>query len=210
MGRGRIADQKVTFSLATADDADASPGLSFLTVRGRIDWRAGQGTYMLASGSLAISGHGGGRFYGLMAMGQPLVLHEVRQPTSFYALNVERVLSNPQSQLKDCSHIRIYYFKVEAGTLDRPNAGDDNTPCRIDDSQDVRIYCMYGNVRKLVNRPMLDVVNSDEIMVSQLKAFQPGSFPHLTETSGQVKSEIPSTKVCALFLREPKKGSKDN
>jgi len=162
---------------------------------------------MLASGSLAISGHGGGRFYGVMAMGRPLVLKGIRQPTSFYALNVERVVTNPQSEIQDSSHIRVYYFKVEAGTIQRENAGDANTPCRISDSQDIRVYCMYGNVRKLVNRPMLDIANSDNVLISQLKAFSPGDFPHVTETRGDVKSEISSTKICALFLRDSRQQS---
>jgi Pectate lyase superfamily protein len=200
--RGRAGAENDSFSIATVDDADAAPGLSFLTVRGRIDWRSGHGTYMLCSGSLAISGHGGGRLYGVMAMRQPFILKGIREPTSFYALNVERVLSNPQSQIEDCSHIRIYYFKVEAGTLNRPNAGDDNTPCRIANSRDIRVYCMYGNVRKLKDRPMLDVVNSDDVVVSQLKAFRPGDFPHVTETSGNTHSEVPSTTICALFVRD--------
>ncbi|MBN2316869.1 MAG: hypothetical protein JXM79_23270, partial [Sedimentisphaerales bacterium] len=190
------------FSLVTVEDEQAAPGLSFLTVRGRIDWRSGRGTYMLASGPPAISGHGGGRFYGVMAMGRPFVLREIKQPTSFYAINIERVLTNPQSIIENCSHLRVYYFKVEAGTIDRPNAGDGNTPCRISDSQDIRIYCMYGNVKKLGDRSMLDVVNSNEIVVSQLKAFRPGSFPHLTETRGETQSEIPSEKICALFVRD--------
>jgi hypothetical protein len=46
------------------------------------------------------------------------------------------------------------------------------------------------------------VVNSDGIMVSQLKAFRPDTFPHLMETYGQSRSEIPSTKICALFMRD--------
>jgi len=193
-----------TFSIVTMDDAQAAPGLSFLSVRGRIDWKSGRGTYMLASGPPVLSGHGGGRFYGVMAMGRPFVMREIKQPTSFYAINVERVLSNPQSIIEDCSHIRVYYFKVEAGTIDRPNAGDGNTPCRISDSWDVRIYCMYGNVKKLGDRPMLDVVNSDGIVVSQLKAFRPGGFPHLTEKRGETQTDIPSEKICALFIRDAK------
>jgi len=201
-GRPPRAGDAESFSVATVDDASAHPGISFLSVRGRIDWRSGQGTCMLAPGALAISGRGGGRFYGVMAMGQPFILKGIRQPTSFYALNVERVTSNPQSQIQDCSHIRVYFFKVEAGTLNRPNAGDANTPCRISDSQDVRVYCMYGVVRNLVNRPMLDVVNSDGVLVSQLKTFNPGDFPHVTERSGGGTSGIPSAKTCALFVRD--------
>ena len=208
-GRGRRGgrqqgDAADSFVISTVDDADAAPGLSFLFVNGRVDWNSGKGTYMLASGLLNIAGNGGGRLYGVMALRQTFILKERRQPMSFYALNIERVLTNPQSEMRDCSHIRVYYFKVESGTLNAKNAGDANTPCRISNSQDVRVYCMYGNVKKLVNRPMLDVVNSDDVMVAQLKAFSPGDFPHVTETWGETKSEIPSSNICALFVRESK------
>ncbi len=68
-------------------------------------------------------------------------------------------------------------------------------------SESVHIHCMYGNVKKLGDLPMLDVVNSDEIVVSQLKAFQPGEFPHLVETRGNEQNTIPSSATCALFAR---------
>lgn len=201
-GRRPRGGQGESFSLATVDDAGAAPGLAFLSVRGGVQWRSGEGTWMLASGYLAASGHAGGRLYGVMAMGRPFVLKGIRQPTSFYALNVERVKTNPQSEFQDCDHIRVYYFKVESGTIQRPNAGDANTPCRISDSRDIRIYCMYGNVTKLVDRPMLDIVNSQDLLVAQLKAFRPGGFPHVREISGRLTSAIPSSKVCALFVRD--------
>jgi hypothetical protein len=63
---------------------------------------------------------------------------------------------------------------------------------------------MYGNVRKLEDRPMLEVVDSTDIAVSQLKAFRPGPFPHLRETEGPRRSEISSDRSCAFFLREKK------
>jgi hypothetical protein len=192
-------------SVSTVDDADAAPGVLFLGVRGRIEWRSGRGMLMLSPGALAVSGQAGGRLYGVMAMRRPLVLSGIKQPTSFYALNVERVTTDPQSEIRDSSHIRVYYFKVEAGTVNAPNAGDANTPCRISGSQDVRVYCMYGNVRKLVKRPMLELVDSDDVVVSQLKAFNPGDFPHVTETWGEARSEVSSSKICALFLRDSKR-----
>lgn len=156
---------------------------------------------MLTRAPLEISGNGGGRFYGVMAMRRPFILDGLRQPTRFYALNVERVTTNPQSEFRDCEDVRVYYFKVESGSIQRPNAGDENTPCRIAGSRNIRIYCMYGNVLKLVDRPMLDVVDSKDVAVSQLKAFRPGSFPHLIETFGEERHEIPSSKTCALFVR---------
>ncbi|MGE3778557.1 MAG: glycosyl hydrolase family 28-related protein [Pirellulaceae bacterium] len=190
-----------SFTIETVDDAEAAPGLSFLTVQGRVEWRSGRGTWMLSRASFHISGQGGGRFYGVMAMGRPLIFSGIRQPTALYALNVERVTQNPQSEFRNCEHLRVYYFKVEAGTIQRQNAGDGNTPGRIADSRDVRIYCMYGNVRQLGERPMLEVVNSDQILVTQLKAFAPSRFPHLIETRGAEQSVVPSTAACALFLR---------
>ena len=193
-----------SFTIETPDDANAAPGLAFITVRGRVQWRSGRGTWMMNRAGFQMSGNAGGRFYGVMAMGRPLVWSGLRQPTAFYALNVERVTSNPQSEIKNCEHVRVYYYKVEAGTIQRANAGDGNTPCRIFDSRDVRIYCLYGNVLQLGDKPMLDVANSDNVVVSQLKAFQPGSFPHITETFGHGKSTIPSSKTCTLFVRDTK------
>ena len=201
-GEPGLSPETSSFTLETVDDAKAAPGLSFLTVHGRVHWRSGRGIWMLSRGAFDISGNGGGRFYGVMAMGRPLIFNGIHQPTAFYALNVERVTVNPQSEIRDCEGIRVYYFKVEAATIQRPNAGDGNTPARISDSRDVRVYCMYGNVRKLGDRPMLDVVNCSQILVCQLKAFSPGDFPHLVETRGQAKSVVPSSKTCALFLRE--------
>jgi hypothetical protein len=130
------------------------------------------------------------------------VLEGIRQPITFYALNVERVTTNPQSEFRDCQDVRVYYFKVESGSIQRPNAGDANTPCRITDSQDIRIYCMYGNVMKLVDRPMLEVVDATDVRVSQLKAFRPGDFPHVRESFRGETHVIPSSKTCALFLRD--------
>jgi hypothetical protein len=198
--RRQSADDE-PFTIETVDDAKAAPGLSFLSLRGRVNWQSGRGTWMLSRGRFHISGNGGGRFYGVMAMGRPLILSGLRQPTAFYALNVERVTVNPQSQIENCSGVRIYYFKVEAGTIQRPGAGDGNTPCRISDSHDIGVYCMYGNVRQLGGRPMLEVVDSDQVVVSQVKAFRAAEFSHLVEMRGQEKHEVPSSRICALFLR---------
>jgi hypothetical protein len=148
-----------------------------------------------------MSGDAGGRFYGIMARGGQFVLEGIRRPMAFYALNVERKGTNPQSLITDCRHVRVYFFKVEAGTLNRPNAGDANTPCRIENSEDIRVYCMYGVVRKLENRPMLEVVDSNDVLVAQLKTFSPQGFPHLIETRGANRYAVPSSTTCALFLR---------
>lgn len=190
------------FSLVAPTGADARPGVHFLSLRGRLDWRSGGGSSVLAPAVLNVAQSGGGRFYGIMARGGQFVLKGLRRPTSFYALNVERKGTNPQSLFSDCQGLRVYYFKVEAGTLNRPNAGDANTPCRIENSRDIRVYCMQGVTRKLENRPMLDVAGSDDIRVSQLKTFSPQGFPHLIEEYAGERHVIPCERACALFLRE--------
>lgn len=188
--------------LATPDAADASPGVYFLGLRGSFDWRAGAGEVMLASGRLQIAGHGGGRFYGMRSMGGPFRLHGIQSPTSFYALNVERVGQDPQSEFRECKHVKVFYFKVEAGTVNDPNARDGNTPCRIANCEDMRIYAMYGVVRKLGEKPMLAVVDSSRVLVAQLRSLQQADFPHVAETRGGVTATVPGAQVCALFERE--------
>ena len=49
---------------------------------------------------------------------------------------------------------------------------------------------------------MLEVVNSRDVAVSQLKTLNPGSYPHLIETFGPDRMAIPSSKIVALFARE--------
>ena len=131
-----------------------------------------------------------------------MVLKETVQPLSLYALNVERVGQNPQSTFDGCQHVRVFFFKVEAGTVNRAGNPDANTPCRIAHCSDVRIYCMCGVVRHLNDRPMIEVVESNDVQISQLQTFSPGDFPHLIETHGERKYEIPSSKTCTLFMRE--------
>jgi hypothetical protein len=49
---------------------------------------------------------------------------------------------------------------------------------------------------------MLEVVDSQDVVVAQLKAFQPSTFPHLTEQREGARSSVPSSHPVALFLRD--------
>ena len=97
----------------------------------------------------------------------------------------------------------------QAGTIQRADAGDANTPAAIINCEDVHVYCMYGNVKRLEQRPMLQIDNSTDIAVSQLKAFRASTFPHITETHGDERISIPSTKICALFVRDSQEVSQE-
>jgi hypothetical protein len=194
-----------SFTLSTPDAPAASPGLWFLAIGGRVNWMAGRGTSMHARSRYKFSGNAGGKLHAMVAMREQFLIENVRNPLAFYSLNVERVTQNPQSIISNSKNIRVYYFKVEAGTtnMGQTGGGDENTPVLIEDSEDVRVYCMYGNVKGLSSdRPMLEIVNSRNIMASQVKAFFPDVFPHIRETIGSVQNSIPSSKICALYIRD--------
>jgi hypothetical protein len=197
-------DERAMFTLSTPDDARASPGLWFIAIRGRVSWRSGNGTSMHARAAYRFSGNAGGKLNAIVAMGEQLLIEGIRNPLSFYSLNVERVTRQPQSVIRDSKHIRVYYWKVEAGTknMGETGGGDENTPGLIQDSEDIRIYSMYGNVKGLSsNRPMLEIIDSRNIVVSQLKAFFPGDFSHLRETNEGKILSIPSSKTCVFYSR---------
>lgn len=194
-----------SFTLSTPDDAAASPGLWFVAIAGRVNWMSGRGISMHARAPYRFSGNAGGKLHALIAMGEQFLVENTYNPLAFYSLNVERVTRNPQSIIRNSKKVRIYYFKVEAGTRNMGDigGGDENIPGCIENSEDVKVYCMYGNVKGLSrDRAMLEIINSRDIMVAQLKAFFPGVFPHVKETIGSETHTIPSSRICALYLRD--------
>lgn len=202
--RFQADDDRRLFTLSTPDNIRALPGLWFITIQGQVEWMAGSGTSMHARASYRFSGNAGGKFHAIVAMGEQLLIENIKNPLRFYSLNVERVTHQPQSVIRNSKHIRVYYWKVEAGTknMGEPGGGDENTPGLIQNSEDVRVYCMYGNVKGLSSsRPMLEIFDSRNIAVSQLKAFFPGDFPHLKETIGEEVHSIPSSKPCVFYSR---------
>ena len=105
-----------SFTLSTPDDPAASPGIWFLAVSGRVNWRSGRGISMHARAHYRFSGNAGGKLHAIVAMGEQFVVENTRRPLALYSLNVERVTKNPQAIIRNARNIRVYYFKVEAGT----------------------------------------------------------------------------------------------
>jgi hypothetical protein len=121
-------------------------------------------------------------------------------PLNFYAYNIERVHSNPMSIIQNAKNVRIYYQKSEAGS--NGTGLDTNTPIQILNSSNVRIYCVTGNMVDTNGRPMVDVVNSTDVLVSQAKSFTTtGTFPIIRETIGSTVFEITTTYMAALYIR---------
>jgi hypothetical protein len=193
------------FRLKTPNDADCAPGLYFLSVGGSVDWQSGKGTWYMSNGRPVFSGNGGGKFYGFGAMRIPYVLESIRQPTDFYALNVERVRDDPQFEIRNCSNIRLFYFKVEAGSSQSSNMedlSDANTPCIITASSNISVYCMTGVVIKLrEDQQMLGVVDSNAMKLVHIKSFAPGVFPQVREKYEGQEVIIPSDRIASLYVR---------
>ncbi len=192
-------------AITMPDDASASPSLTFVSLGGRVEWTAGRGLLLMAPGQLRVSRNGGGRFCGVTGIGRGFRVEGTRQPVAFYSLNVERIRTNPQSEIRNARNVRIYYLKVEAaphGYGTGVAVGTGNTPLAVVDSEDVRIYCVNGNVVTAEKRPMLDVVNSTAVLVFHAKSFKTGEFAQIREIQGERTVEIPSDRAAALLVRE--------
>lgn len=197
----------VSSSLITVDDPDATPSLGFITISGGTTWRAGRGDFVFAGGNFTFAGNGGGRFYGLM--GRKIIENNSR-PVSIYAYNVERVTQNPMTLIRNAKDVKIYYVKVEAGT--RGDGADYNTPIGIINSENIGIYCVSGPVKTNQGKPMVDIVNSMNVIVSQIKSVTSISvaFPTVKETIGAFTAEVPHTARVALYLRNQPTGISQN
>jgi len=191
-------------NVTTVDDSNASSSVSLLYVAGSLTWEAGKAVFAFASGKYStnpktynFTTNAGGRFYGI-AVG--INVNGTSMPMNFYAYNIERSQSNPMSIIQNAKNVRIYYLKSEAGTSG--TGLDTNTPIQILNSSNVRIYCVTGNIVDTNGRPMIDVVNSTDVLISQAKSFTTtGAFPNIRETIGTTVFEIPTTYMAALYSR---------
>jgi hypothetical protein len=187
--------------ITTVDDPHATTGIFFISSRGPIEWRAGKGVCAFIRGP-KVSGNGGGRFY---APGGLQIEEGTKQHIYLYAFNVERRRTNPQFLIKSAENVSIFYFKSEASIVGfgvgvAENTG--NTPMAIVNSKNVRVYSVCGNITTAEKRPVMQIVNSENIMITQIKSFRTGDFPQVSETHGNETFEIPTSKTVALFLRE--------
>jgi len=192
-------------AITMPNDASAKVSLTFLSLGGRVEWTAGSGVLLMAPGQLIVSKNGGGRFCGVTGIGRGFRVEDTTQPVSFYSLNVERIRTNPQSLIRGARNVRIYYLKVEAaphGYGSNVAVGTGNTPLGVEDSRDVRIYGVNGNVVTAEKRPMVDVTNSSDVMVFHAKSFKVGEFAQIRETHAGKTVEVPSQQTLAILIRK--------
>lgn len=194
-------------SIKTHDSKEDNTFFSFITINGTLEWGSGLGIMGFASGRMKFTENGGGRFYAMRGIGgQGEGLFEGTQmPVHLYTLNIERRTANPQAFVRNVKSLRIYYLKCEASPVGyHVDGGPDtgNTPLAIFESNDVKVYCASGNVLTSKQRPFIDVVNSRNVLVSQIKSFKTDDFPQVRETIGDQVMEISSEKTVALFIRD--------
>jgi hypothetical protein len=196
-------------SFKTADHVNDDTFFSLINLNGTIEWGSGNGIMAFANGKMKFTPNGGGKFYAVRGIGGReeggKLFEGTRQPISIYTLNIERRTTNPQSFVRDVKHLKIFYLKCEASPIGytvEKGTDSGNTPLAIFDSEDVKVYCACGNVVTSKKRPFIDVVNSRNVMVTQVKSFKTGDFPQIRETFCNSSKEIPSDRVAALFLRD--------
>jgi hypothetical protein len=194
-------------SISTYDNPDDRTQFSFVNVSGALNWNSGKGDLVFCRAKIDFGLNGGGRLYSMTHIGgreTNRLLEGTRQPISFYTLNVERRPYNPQARIHDAKHVRIFYMKSESSPVGfgvHGGANSGNTPLGISDSEDIRVYALCGNILTVEQRPVIEIVNSNNVMVSQVKSFKTGDFPQLREIKGDETYEVSSDKIVGLFIR---------
>jgi hypothetical protein len=177
-----------------------------------IDWSTEQ--FAVDTRRITITGSGGGRWYANAPSEGSYwmtTLHEdyrgylidgTTQPLSLYGVNVERILSPVQSEIKNSANVSIYYLKSEAGiAIDEP-VYYRSTTLRISNSNNIRLFGLGGNVNLTDNRGVLEIDNSDNILVTHLDSWKEGNdFLTLKEELGSDSFSIPSTTSLSVFKR---------
>lgn len=194
-------------SISTFDHPEDDTFFSHISVNGPVIWGCGKGIMAFSGGQIKFTPNGGGRFYamrGIGGRGGSALIEGNGQPVSLYTLNIERRTTNPQAFIRNVKGFRLYYLKSEASPVGYavdggPDTG--NSPLAVFDSEDVRIYCACGNVLTSAKRPFIDVVNSRNVLITQVKSFKTADFPQIRETYEGRSMEIPSTRTAALFIR---------
>ncbi|MBV5343386.1 hypothetical protein JZU68_07180, partial [bacterium] len=71
------------------------------------------------------------------------------------------------------------------------------------DSENIRIYGVAGVAKTIEDRPMVDVLNSQNVMVALVKSLDTStsSAPAINETVGIVKTVFERNKALCMFIR---------
>jgi len=131
--------------------------------------------------AVLISETGGGRWYGFHGEWTRLRFNtdqddyhaievsNTSNPLSFYALNVERVRSEPQISLENANNVSFYSLKAEANVFNGSNI-EQNDIIHINDSDNVRLVSLIGNYSPNSGSSALRVSNSSNIKALNIRS----------------------------------------
>ena len=90
-------------------------------------------------------------------------------PIYFYGLNVERIYSGVQTEIRNSSNVEIFYLKSEATT------GQSSTPLFINNSNNIALYGLTGKIDLTSGYEWVRLKDSDNILATCMKDFNGAS-----------------------------------
>ncbi len=91
------------------------------------------------------------------------------EPIYFYGLNVERIYSGVQAEIRNSSNVEIFYLKSEATT------GQSSTPLFINNSNNIALYGLTGKIDMVSGYEWVRIKDSDNILATCMKDFNGAS-----------------------------------
>ncbi len=154
---------------------------------GYTDWVHPDSSYIHNHHAFEFSHFGGGKVYALAAewtKNQPaskgdyyrgLLVDGTSEPLNFYGLNVERVQSPIQAEIRNSSNVNIFFYKSEAGAY---SGGADtlapSLPILVKNSCNVNIHACTGNIELENGSGTVSIENSSKIQVNAVKGYATG------------------------------------
>jgi hypothetical protein len=118
---------------------------------------------------IKITGNGGGKWYAIGSdeWGERftghtdyrhLLVEGTSEPLSFYSLNIERSLSQPQAEFRNARNVTVYHLKSE----------HNQTALLINHSKNIQVFGYGGNASPLAGRPIFAVHDSDDVYIANV------------------------------------------
>jgi len=171
---------------------------------GYADFASPTDNFMHNHHGFEFSHFGGGKVYALAAewtKNQPaskgnfyrgLLVNGTTEPLSFYGLNVERIQSPIQTEIRNASNVDIFFYKSEAGSS---SGGNDilakSVPLLINNSTDINVHACTGNIVLENGDGFVTVQNSNNVQVDAVKGYAVGAdWNNIKDELGEVNSAI--------------------
>ena len=200
-----------------------------------VDWRVGRNSFFKGNffgsphtsthasknngASLLIRQGGGGKWYGIAGewtMLQPRTTHPdyrallidgTSQALRFYGLNIERVQSSVQSEIRNAKNVSIYYFKGESFMKDASGKfvkGPGPGLMRVTKTDNFQLFGLSGNAQP-ENQLMEVLESSNYVLANVCGVAKSPTYNAVVESSGGKTRSISGSLSAAMVRRgQPK------